>query len=409
MPPPEVGRPALVLRDERTSSRGIRDVLSDGGLLLGSTVLVFVVAEVFTAKTGGTNLLRVTGASEAARRSSRSSPRRGSSGLAAASPSSRRRTGSPTRSTTVSRAGRRTGARARCSRPRWARSRSRSCSTTTSSTTGSSLASAPSTTDPRAAPIARPRATPRGSAPRRAVDAWRRESGRLRVSRDTRADGAVPTSPNSEFGWLRRPPGMAVAAGLQPVRPSMGRGGCRASQLAHAARPASARVGAPRIRDPRLDRQRAPERNHCTSLRLRRTAVTVCSPVCRSPDASLHCPARSATSNNLDADTLYDILCAMTAATGRRHTRNLHVPLSDAAYVLLRAEAERSKQPATTLAREAIDRWLAERQRAAVHDAISEYAQAAAGTADDLDPPLEEAAVEHLLGAGRRARKARRK
>ena len=137
--------------------------------------------------------------------------------------------------------------------------------------------------------------------------------------------------------------------------------------------------------------------------------MTVCSPVCRSPDASLHCPARSATSNNLDADTLYDILCAMTAATGRRHTRNLHVPLSDAAYVLLRAEAERSKQPATTLAREAIDRWLAERQRAAVHDAISEYAQAAAGTADDLDPTLEEAAVEHLLGAGRRARKARRK
>ena len=97
-------------------------------------------------------------------------------------------------------------------------------------------------------------------------------------------------------------------------------------------------------------------------------------------------------------------------STGRRHARNLHVPLSDATYVLLRAEAERSKQPATTLAREAIDRWLAdERQRAAVHDAVSAYAQATAGTADDLEPKLEEAAVEHLLGAGRRVRKARRK
>ena len=98
----------------------------------------------------------------------------------------------------------------------------------------------------------------------------------------------------------------------------------------------------------------------------------------------------------------------MTTATRRRHARNLHVPLSDATYVLLRAEAERSKRPASALAREAIDRWLAERQRAAVHDAISDYAHAAAGTADDLDPKSEAAAVEHLLGAGRRARKTRR-
>ena len=118
---------------------------------------------------------------------------------------------------------------------------------------------------------------------------------------------------------------------------------------------------------------------------------------------------RAPAETRLDDGTFYDIFGAMTTATRRRHERNLHVPLSDVTYVRLRAEAERLKQPATTLAREAIDRWLAERQRAAVHDAISEYAQAAAGTVDDFDPKLEAAAVEHLLGAGRRARKARRK
>jgi hypothetical protein len=78
-------------------------------------------------------------------------------------------------------------------------------------------------------------------------------------------------------------------------------------------------------------------------------------------------------------------------------SRNLHVPLPESLYRRLRVEADRTRRPATELAREAIDRWLADRQRAAVHDAIASYAAACAGTTADLDPALEEAAVEHLL------------
>jgi predicted transcriptional regulator len=77
-------------------------------------------------------------------------------------------------------------------------------------------------------------------------------------------------------------------------------------------------------------------------------------------------------------------------------SRNLHVPLPESLYRRLRLEAERTRRPATELAREAIDRWLVERQRAAVHDAIAVYAAARAGTTDDLDPMLEAAAIEHL-------------
>jgi predicted transcriptional regulator len=77
-------------------------------------------------------------------------------------------------------------------------------------------------------------------------------------------------------------------------------------------------------------------------------------------------------------------------------SRNLHVPLPESLDRRLRLEAERSRRPATELAREAIDRWLVERQRVAVHDGIAVYAAARAGTTDDLDPMLEAAAIEHL-------------
>jgi predicted transcriptional regulator len=85
-------------------------------------------------------------------------------------------------------------------------------------------------------------------------------------------------------------------------------------------------------------------------------------------------------------------------------SRNLHVPLPAALHRRLRIEAERSHRPATELAREAIDHWLSERQRAAVHEAISAYAAEHAGTTADLDPTLEAATVEHLLEQPPRAR-----
>jgi hypothetical protein len=77
--------------------------------------------------------------------------------------------------------------------------------------------------------------------------------------------------------------------------------------------------------------------------------------------------------------------------------RNFHVPLPDDLYKLLHAEAQRSQQPATALARDAIAWWLQQRQKAALHEAICAYAAHYAGTAADLDQALEAASVEHLL------------
>jgi predicted transcriptional regulator len=77
--------------------------------------------------------------------------------------------------------------------------------------------------------------------------------------------------------------------------------------------------------------------------------------------------------------------------------KNFHLPLPDDTYEDLRAAAERSKVPATAIAREAIDVWLRQQSRDARHHAISAYAAEAAGTHLDLDAYLEAAAIEHLM------------
>ena len=84
--------------------------------------------------------------------------------------------------------------------------------------------------------------------------------------------------------------------------------------------------------------------------------------------------------------------------------KNFHLPLPEHTYAQLRAVAERSQLPATSLAREAIDLWLRQQLRQARHDAISAYAAEMAGTELDLDPDLESAGVEHLLESGRKRR-----
>jgi predicted transcriptional regulator len=77
--------------------------------------------------------------------------------------------------------------------------------------------------------------------------------------------------------------------------------------------------------------------------------------------------------------------------------RNFHLPLPDETYDRLRSIAERSKVPATALAREAIDFWLRQQLRKARHEAIAAFAAEAAGSDLDLDHKLESAAVEHLM------------
>jgi hypothetical protein len=86
---------------------------------------------------------------------------------------------------------------------------------------------------------------------------------------------------------------------------------------------------------------------------------------------------------------------------GNADMKNFHLPLPEQTYTHLRAEAERARVPATTLAREAIDSWLREQARKARHDAIAAYAAEMAGTDLDLDPDLESAGVEHLVNTGR--------
>jgi len=84
--------------------------------------------------------------------------------------------------------------------------------------------------------------------------------------------------------------------------------------------------------------------------------------------------------------------------------KNFHLPLPEQTYIRLRAEAERTQVPATTLAREAVDGWLRQQSRKARQDAIMAYAAEMAGTHLDLDTDLESAGFEILVKGGKRTR-----
>ena len=84
--------------------------------------------------------------------------------------------------------------------------------------------------------------------------------------------------------------------------------------------------------------------------------------------------------------------------------KNFHLPLPEQTYAQLRAQAERARVPATTLAREAIDAWLRNQLRQARHDSIAAYAAEMAGTDLDLDSELESAGIQHLVKTGKRRR-----
>ena len=84
--------------------------------------------------------------------------------------------------------------------------------------------------------------------------------------------------------------------------------------------------------------------------------------------------------------------------------KNFHLPLPEELYKELRLAAQRSRRPATTLARRAIELWLRQNRRAARRQAIAAFAVEYAGTPWDLDPDLEAASVEHLAGLGQERR-----
>jgi Arc/MetJ-type ribon-helix-helix transcriptional regulator len=76
--------------------------------------------------------------------------------------------------------------------------------------------------------------------------------------------------------------------------------------------------------------------------------------------------------------------------------RNFHVPLPEELYRQLREEAERLRQPATHVVRQAIQSWLDRQHQDRLYEAIQAYAREQAGSEADLDPALEAAALEHL-------------
>lgn len=75
---------------------------------------------------------------------------------------------------------------------------------------------------------------------------------------------------------------------------------------------------------------------------------------------------------------------------------NFHVPLPTVVYSRLRSEAERQHKPATQLVKQAVEQWLEEQEKLALHEEIACYAADMAGTSDDLDEQLEDTGVEYL-------------
>lgn len=77
--------------------------------------------------------------------------------------------------------------------------------------------------------------------------------------------------------------------------------------------------------------------------------------------------------------------------------KKIHVPLSADLHAELFAYAEQRGDPATVLAREAIEAWIERRRREELAQEIRAYASEVAGTDDDLDVELAGAAEEELL------------
>jgi plasmid stability protein len=85
----------------------------------------------------------------------------------------------------------------------------------------------------------------------------------------------------------------------------------------------------------------------------------------------------------------------------QRASVNFHIPLPSDLHDELREEAERSGQPATAWAREALRTALMQRRRQRLHAEIAAFASDHAGSDLDLDKDLEQAGIEALRGLDR--------
>ena len=73
--------------------------------------------------------------------------------------------------------------------------------------------------------------------------------------------------------------------------------------------------------------------------------------------------------------------------------KNLHVPLPEDVHAELKAQAQRVGEPATVLARRAIEERVRALKRQQIDAEITEYANAVAGTIDDFDPAVSAAGL----------------
>ena len=79
-----------------------------------------------------------------------------------------------------------------------------------------------------------------------------------------------------------------------------------------------------------------------------------------------------------------------------RASVNFHLPLTPELHEQLRKEAEISGQPATTVAREALQMNLAQRRKQRLHAEIAAFAAEYGGSDLDLDKDFEQAGIEAL-------------
>ena len=85
----------------------------------------------------------------------------------------------------------------------------------------------------------------------------------------------------------------------------------------------------------------------------------------------------------------------MTRAISRTR-KSIHIQLPLDVHAALVREARGRREPLTRVARIAIDEWLRGQHRSMVREQLAAYVAGAAGTADDRDVALQEAALEHL-------------
>lgn len=76
--------------------------------------------------------------------------------------------------------------------------------------------------------------------------------------------------------------------------------------------------------------------------------------------------------------------------------KNFHLPLPEDLYEELADEAKQAGQPATAVARHAIEAWLRQNRKLQLREEIASYARGVGGSAADLDVDLEAAAIESL-------------